>query len=151
MKKPITLDRIDLKILDVLKQDGRISFQKLSELVNLTHRPCLERVRQLERAGIIKGYTAIIDIPSTERPVIVIAQIALIDHARSQTPFEQELRKTEAVLDCWLVSGTFDFLVRLACRDMEHYRTLTTAWLESKEFKIDKILTNTELQIIKRT
>ncbi|SCK09554.1 Lrp/AsnC family transcriptional regulator [Vogesella sp. LIG4] len=150
MEKKFTLDRIDLKILAVLQQDGRISFQKLSEHVNLTPRPCLERVRRLEKAGIIKGYTAIVDLPQPQHAVVILAEVELADHAVSQQAFTRELLNTPEVLDCWLVSGNFDFLIRIGCRDMKQYRELAERWLNSTAFKIHKILTTTELQPIKR-
>ncbi|CFQ45608.1 Lrp/AsnC family transcriptional regulator [Yersinia aleksiciae] len=151
MEKKARLDRIDKKILEILSLDGRISYQKLSEQVNLTARPCLERVRLLERAGIIRGYSAIIELPEPEHAFVIQAQIALADHGQSQAAFEQEVRKTPEVLDCWLVGGSFDFLVRIGCRNMEHYRLLADNWLTSKKFRVDKIITLTELQVIKRT
>lgn len=150
MEKKLTLDRIDLKILAVLQQDGRISFQKLSEHVNLTPRPCLERVRRLEKAGIIKGYTAIVDMPQPQHAIVILAEVALADHVVSQQAFTRELQNTPEVLDCWLVSGNFDFLVRIGCRDMNEYRELAERWLGSSSFKISRILTTTELQAIKR-
>ena len=150
MEKKLTLDRIDLKILAVLQQDGRISFQKLSEHVNLTPRPCLERVRRLEKAGIIKGYTAIVDMPQPQHAIVILAEVALADHVVSQQAFTRELQNTPEVLDCWLVSGSFDFLVRIGCRDMNQYRELAERWLGSSSFKISRILTTTELQAIKR-
>ncbi|MGE4799815.1 Lrp/AsnC family transcriptional regulator [Yersinia hibernica] len=150
MEKKPRLDRIDKKILEILSQDGRISYQKLSEQVNLTARPCLERVRLLERAGIIRGYSAIIALPEPEHAFVIQAQIALADHGHSQAAFEQEVRKTPEVLDCWLVGGSFDFLLRIGCRNMEHYRLLADTWLTSKKFRVDKIVTITELQAIKR-
>ena len=61
-----------------------------------------------------------------------------------------ELQNTPEVLDCWLVSGNFDFLVRIGCRDMNQYRELAERWLGSSSFKISRILTTTELQAIKR-
>ncbi|WP_145514492.1 Lrp/AsnC family transcriptional regulator [Yersinia massiliensis] len=151
MEKKARLDRIDKKILEILSQDGRISYQKLSEQVNLTARPCLERVRLLERAGIIRGYSAIVELPEPEHAFVIQAQIALADHGQSQAAFELEVRKTPEVLDCWLVGGSFDFLVRIGCRNMEHYRLLADNWLTSKKFRVDKIVTLTELQVIKRT
>ncbi|WP_145593906.1 Lrp/AsnC family transcriptional regulator [Yersinia aleksiciae] len=151
MEKKARLDRIDKKILEILSLDGRISYQKLSEQVNLTARPCLERVRLLERAGIIRGYSAIIELPEPEHAFVIQAQITLADHGQSQAAFEQEVRKTPEVLDCWLVGGSFDFLVRIGCRNMEHYRLLADNWLTSKKFRVDKIITLTELQVIKRT
>lgn len=151
MEKKTRLDRIDHKILEILRRDGRISYQKLSEQVNLTARPCLERVRGLERDGIIRGYSAIIELPEPEHAFVVQAQIALADHGRSQLVFEQEMRQTPEVLDCWLVSGSFDFLVRIGCRSMTHYCQLADSWLTSKKFHVDKIVTLTELQAIKRS
>ena len=151
MEKKARLDRIDKKILEILSQDGRISYQKLSEQVNLTARPCLERVRLLERAGIIRGYSAIIELPEPAHAFVIQAQIALADHGHSQAAFEQEVCKTPEVLDCWLVGGSFDFLVRIGCRDMEHYRLLADSWLTSKKLRVDKIVTLTELQTFKRT
>lgn len=150
MEKKTRLDNIDRKIIEVLQTDGRISFQKLSEQVNLTARPCLERVRNLERAGIIRGYTARIALPDPDFALVVQAQITLADHSHSQPAFEQEMRQTREVLDCWLVCGNFDFLLRVGCRTMEHYRCLADTWLTSKKFRIERIVTLTELQSIKR-
>ncbi|WP_213991803.1 winged helix-turn-helix transcriptional regulator [Sodalis sp. dw_96] len=150
MEKKTRLDKIDRKIIEVLQKDGRISFQKLSERVNLTARPCLERVRNMERTGVIRGYTALIEFPEPEHAFIIQAQVALADHGRSQAAFVREVQHTEEVLDCWLVSGSFDFLARIGCRDVDHYRRLADSWLASKKFRVDRIVTITELQAIKR-
>lgn len=145
------LDAIDLKILDVLKREGRISFQDLSERVNLTPRPCQERVRKLEKAGVIRGYTARIDPSAAHRVVTVHAQIALANQSgrAAQQAFEAEVKKRPEVLDCWLVSGPFDYLVRLAFKDLEEYRALTNDWLGRETFRIEKIVGSPELQTIK--
>ncbi|KVG28305.1 Lrp/AsnC family transcriptional regulator [Burkholderia ubonensis] len=149
--KKMQLDKIDLRILDILRNDGRISYRQLSERVNLTPRPCQARVERLEALGIIAGYRAVIRAPRDKKSIVVLAQIVLADHGRSQTPFEEEMRANPAVLDCWLVSGTFDFLVRLACEDLDEYRRIANAWLESPRFRIEKIVTTAELQVIKRS
>ncbi|MGU7781210.1 Lrp/AsnC family transcriptional regulator [Burkholderia sp. PU8-34] len=149
--KKMQLDKIDLRILDILRNDGRISYRKLSELVNLTPRPCQARVERLEALGIIEGYRAVINAPRETKPIVVLAQIVLADHGRSQVPFEEEMRANPAVLDCWLVSGTFDFLVRLACEDLDEYRRIANRWLESSRYRIEKIVTTAELQVIKRS
>lgn len=107
-------------------------------------------MRLLERAGIIRGYSAIIELPEPAHAFVIQAQIALADHGHSQAAFEQEVCKTPEVLDCWLVGGSFDFM-RIGCRNMEHYRLLADSWLTSKKFRVDKIVTLTELQTIKRT
>lgn len=95
-------------------------------------------MRSLERDGIIRGYSAIVELPEPEHAFVVQAQIALADHGRSQPVFEQEMRQTPEVLDCWLVSGSFDFLVRIGCRSMAHYCQLADSWLTSKSFTLIK-------------
>ena len=145
-----SLDRIDLKILEVLQRDGRLPFQRLSEQVNLTPRPCLERVRRLEKAGIIKGYSAIVELPRSTPPLVILAQVTLADHLVSQQAFIAEIQRTPQVQDGWMVSGTVDFLLRIGCQHIDEYRQLADAWLASTAFRIEKILTTTELQQIKR-
>ncbi|MDF7681391.1 Lrp/AsnC family transcriptional regulator [Enterobacteriaceae bacterium ESL0689] len=150
MKKKAHLDRIDRKILEILHHDGRISYQKLSEQVNLTARPCLERVRRLEQAGVIRGYRAVIALPDTEHAFVIQAQVTLADHGQSQLMFEQEIQQTPEVLNGWLVSGSFDFLLRIGCHTMTQYCQLADRWLNSKKFHIDKIVTLTELRSLKQ-
>ena len=71
------LDRIDEAILDVLRHNGRITYEKLSSLVHLTPRPCLERVRKLERRGVIRGYSAIIDVKAVSPGLSLLVLVAL--------------------------------------------------------------------------
>jgi Lrp/AsnC family leucine-responsive transcriptional regulator len=145
------LDRIDRKILEVLRTDGRITYQRLSEMVYLTPRPCQERVRRLEQTGVIRGYTAIIDEDVGSIGVTMHAKIAFSSQSgrSAQQAFENEVRNRPEVLDCWLVSGQFDYVVRIACADLDEYRTMTSAWLASDVFKIEKIVSDPEMQVIK--
>ena len=145
------LDRIDRKILEVLKTDGRITYQRLSEMVYLTPRPCQERVRRMEQTGVIRGYTAIIDDDIGSFGVTMHAKIAFSSQSgrSAQQAFEAEVKNRHEVLDCWLVSGQFDYVVRIACADLDKYRTLTSAWLASDVFKIEKIVSDPEMQVIK--
>ena len=73
------LDRIDLLILDALRENGRITYQALSERVGLSARPCLERVRRLEQKGVIRGYTALIDPAALGHDIIALAGISMRD------------------------------------------------------------------------
>jgi len=145
------LDRIDRKILEVLRTDGRITYQRLSEMVHLTPRPCQERVRRLEQSGVIQGYTAIIDEDVQPLGVTMHAKIAFSSQSgrSAQHAFETEVRSRHQVLDCWLVSGQFDYVVRIACADMDEYRNMTSEWLASDVFKIEKIISDPEMQVIK--
>src|SRR3990170_3935362 len=76
-KRPPALDRIDVRILTVLQSDGRTTIHRLAGNVGLTPRPCLERVRRLEAAGVIAGYRAVIAVERLSKPVTIFAEIAL--------------------------------------------------------------------------
>lgn len=145
------LDAIDLRILEILRKDGRITWQRLSEKIHLTPRPCQERVRKLEQAGVITGYGARIAPSAGQRTVTVHAQVALASQSgrAAQQAFETEVRRCPEVQDCWLVSGPFDYLVRLTFSDLEAYRALTSDWLAREAFRIEKIVGSPELQTVK--
>ncbi|MCM5703309.1 Lrp/AsnC family transcriptional regulator [Larsenimonas salina] len=145
------LDRIDLAILDILKRDGRISFQALSERVHLTPRPCQARVRKLERMGVIRGYCALVD-DSAARPglsLLVLVALSSLGGRQAQRRFEALMQNCDEVIECRLISGAFDYSLRMQCSDMEHYRQLTETWLNHAEFEIDKLVSNPELSVLK--
>ncbi|WP_287815948.1 Lrp/AsnC family transcriptional regulator [Pseudomonas sp.] len=146
-----TLDRIDEAILDVLRHDGRITYEKLSTLVHLTPRPCLERVRKLERNGVIRGYSAIIDTQTLSPGLSLLVLVALSNQSgrSAQRAFETTVKACPQVLDCRLISGHFDYSLRMRCKDMEHYRVLTELWLNNEELHIDKLVAHPELAMVK--
>lgn len=146
-----TLDRIDQKIIEILKADGRISYQRLAELVHLTPRPCQERVRKLERAGVIRGYTAVVEQAAEPSGLILQLQVVLASQSgrAAQVAFEAEVKRRPDVLACWLVSGPFDYMLRLRCADMDAYRSLSNSWLANEAFKIEKIVSSPEMQTVK--
>ena len=98
------LDRIDLKILEILQKDGRISYQRLAEYIHLTPRPCQERVRKLEKAGIIKGYSAILQSANeVQTGIILQLQVALASQSgrAAQEAFEKEIRERNDILSSY--------------------------------------------------
>lgn len=145
------LDRIDEAIIDVLRHDGRITFEKLSTLVHLTPRPCLERVRKLERRGVIRGYGAIIDLQKVSPGLSLLVLVALSNQSgrAAQKAFEATMRNCTEVYECHLISGHFDYSLRMRCRDMEHYRVLTEHWMNDDALHIDKLVANPELASVK--
>ncbi len=147
MTKP--LDRIDLKILAILQQDGRITNQALSEQVNLSARACLERVKHLEQEGFITGYRAAIN-PLHLPHVTVLAEVTLKDQRQTtMQEFQRRVRDCPEVVACYLVSGQYDYLVRFACPSIEHYRDLTNRWIDDLTLGVARIVSNTQLQTIK--
>ena len=119
------LDRIDLKILDVLQRDGRISMTDLAERVNLSATPCSERVRRLEREGIIMGYYARVNPAALGKNLLVFLEIKL--STKSDDVFEKvkkELEYVPEVMECHLVSGDVDYLIKARLSEMGKYRQL---------------------------
>ncbi len=118
-------DRTDLKILDLLQRQGRMSMTELGEQIGLSTSPCSERVKRLERLGLITGYHARVDPIALGRPLLVFMEITLSQ--KSPQVFEtirRELGQMPEVLECHLISGSFDYLVKLRLRAMSEYREL---------------------------
>jgi Lrp/AsnC family leucine-responsive transcriptional regulator len=120
MKK---LDAIDLRILDELQRDGRLSNVALAKSVGLSATPCAERVRAMEASGVIAGYTARLDAPRLDLGLLVFIEIA-IDRT-SQDAFDQfaaAITRIPQVQECHMVAGGFDYLVKVRVADMAAYR-----------------------------
>ncbi len=119
------LDRTDLNILDVLQRNGRIPMTELAEAVNLSTTPCSERVKRLEREGVIQGYYARVNPAALGKKLLVFLEIKL--SAKSADVFEkvkQEIMHVPEVMECHLVSGDFDYLVKARLKEMNKYRQL---------------------------
>jgi len=122
---PKTLDRTDRRILECLQNDGRISNVQLARKVNLTPTPCIERVKRLERQGFIRGYTAILNPEMVNASLLVFVEIDLSHKSPDAfAKFRQEARKLPEIMECHLVSGNFDYLIKARVSDMKAYREL---------------------------
>jgi DNA-binding Lrp family transcriptional regulator len=148
-RRPPALDKVDIHILAALQRDGRSTIQNLAEKVALSPRACLERVRRLEAAKIITGYQAVIDIAALSRPVNVFAEIILDKQAR-QAGFEQRLLRIDAVVECWQVGGTVDYIARFVCPDLAVYEALTTRLIEDSNLGVARIISHVALRPIRR-
>ena len=117
------LDRIDRQLLVRLQQDGRAPIARLAREVNLTVTPTLERVRQLERRGYIEGYFARLDAAKLGLGLLAYVEVSL----DRTTPdaferFKQAMLAHDEVMECHMVAGGFDYLLKVRVRDMERYR-----------------------------
>lgn len=148
-KRSPALDRTDIKILAALQRNGRITVQKLAGLVGLTPRPCLERVRRLETAGIIAGYHAVIALERLSKPITIFAEIALEKQGR-QDRLEKRLTAIDEVVECWEVSGNIDYLARFVCRDLGRYETLTTDLIGDPDLGVSRIISHIALRPVRR-
>jgi DNA-binding Lrp family transcriptional regulator len=125
------LDRIDVNILAQLQKDGRMTNVSLADAVGLSPSPCLQRVKRLEAAGYIAGYGAHINIGKLADAVTVFTEVTLSDHRREDfIKFESSIRTIEEILECHLVSGGYDYLVRFIVRNIAHYQELMESILD---------------------
>ena len=121
----MSLDRYDKAILAELQTDGRISNVQLAARVNLSESACLRRVRALEDAGYIDGYVALVNQPRAGVPGNVFVFIALNREIGSElAAFEQAVRELPEVRECFLMTGEFDYLLRVVVADMADFERL---------------------------
>lgn len=132
------LDRIDIRILYELQKSGRISNVDLSERVHLSPSPCLARVKRLQAAGYIKGYAALIDVAKLGEVVTVFTEITLRNHRYSDIGrFLDGIRPVEEIMECHMMSGGYDFLVKWVVGGIVSYQEHMERLLEA-EIGIDK-------------
>lgn len=119
---PIRLDPVDDRIVRLLRKDGRMSNARLAEAVGLSQSACLRRLRLLEKSGVIRGYTALIDLPADEEPTVVIVQITLERQTEEVlNRFEMAVRRCPEVRECYLMTGLSDYLLRVETEDAAAY------------------------------
>src|SRR5918995_2705189 len=110
---PMKLDRIDLKILSELQKNGRTTNVELAELVHLSPSPCLMRVKKLQQEGYISGYSAQIDVAKLGQTLTVFTEVTLKNHRQIDfARFQQAAEKVEEVIECHLISGGYDYLLK---------------------------------------
>jgi len=117
------LDRVDRQLLALLQDDGRLTVAELARTVNLTLTPCIERVRRLERDGYIEGYFARLSPRHLGQQLLAFTEVTL-DHATPDVlqAFRDAVQNVEEIVECHLVAGGFDFLIKTRVRDMDDYR-----------------------------
>ncbi|AXG74509.1 Lrp/AsnC family transcriptional regulator [Flavobacterium arcticum] len=128
----MNLDITDKKLLMLLQQDSRRTTKELSLKLNLSVTAVYERVKKLEREGIISNYVALLNHKKVQRAFGVFCHIKLVQHTKEYlTKFEQEVKKLDEVLECFHVSGDYDYILKIYVDDMEAYR----------EFMVTKLTT----------
>ena len=120
------MDAIDRNILRVLQQDGRISNQDLADRVGLSPSPCLRRVRKLEESGVLTGYAAAVDQVKYGLPVDVFVSISLENQTdQALKDFERAVHRLDEVMECYLMTGARDYLLRAVCDGLNSYERFT--------------------------
>lgn len=116
------MDRKDRQILRALQRNGRMTNQDLAAEVNLSPSPCLRRVKLLEKSGAIKGYSADVDAAVYGLPVTAFVRVSLDSHSEATVrQFEEDIRRVEQVLECFVMTGSSDYLLRVVVADLPDY------------------------------
>jgi Lrp/AsnC family transcriptional regulator, regulator of ectoine-degradation genes len=135
------LDAIDLRILDAIQRDGRITKLKLAEQAGLSPTPCWLRLRRLEQAGIIAGYHARLAPRRIAPFATVIMEVTLLSHRQADFDrFERAVTALPEVLACWAVGGGVDYFLKVMARDIDAYQRLVDRML-ADEIGIDRYFT----------
>lgn len=126
------LDKIDKKLLSLLQTDTKQTTKELSLLLNLSVTAVYERIKKMERLGIIQQYVALLNRSKINKGFVVFCHVKLVQHTREYiADFESEVVKLHEVLECFHVSGDYDYILKICVGNMEEYR----------EFMITKLTT----------
>ncbi|ACP22123.1 putative transcriptional regulator (plasmid) [Sinorhizobium fredii NGR234] len=125
------LDRIDVKILHVLQQNGRMTNVELSEVVNLSPSPCLMRVKKLQSEGFIEGYSAQINVAKLGQTLTVFTEVTLKNHRQTDfARFLAAVEKIDQLIECHVVSGGYDYLLKFVTTGIGEYQEIMERLVE---------------------
>jgi DNA-binding Lrp family transcriptional regulator len=146
---PVKLDYIDKQIIDLLQENGRITNNELAKRVGLTTTPTLERVKRLEREGVIKGYTTLIDKRSVNRGLTVFCSIKLSIHQMGKMmEFSKHIAGIPEILACYNTTGEYDYLLHVVVEDTDAYEKFLRAKL-TRIPGVERIHTSIVLSVLK--
>ncbi|MBB6005012.1 Lrp/AsnC family transcriptional regulator [Arcicella rosea] len=150
------LDSTDREILKHLQEDAHLTTKELSGRLNLSPTPVYERVRRLEKEGVIKGYVALVNREKIEKDLMVFCSIRLKEHAQEAgAKFVKEIVQLDEVQECYNISGDYDFMLKIIVHDMREYQGFLMNKLASLEnigsthsiFVMSEIKAETKLKI----
>lgn len=145
------LDRIDYNILMTLQAEGRITNRDLAGKINLSPSPCLERVKRLEKIGLIRGYRADIAIELLFEHIYCYVEITLKNQMREDfSRFEDYILGVPEVLDCCLISGNYDYLIKVIAIDLDHFHAIMDS-LHIADIGIAKNFTYVAIKNVKQS
>ena len=137
----VRLDPIDIRILDAIQRDGRITKLALAEKVGLSPTPCWLRLRKLEKAGIVRGYHARVEPRAVAAITTVMMEVTLANHRQADFDrFEKAIRDIPEIIACWSLGGGVDYILKVMTRDIDAYQRLVDSLLE-REIGIDRYFT----------
>jgi DNA-binding Lrp family transcriptional regulator len=147
MRNGAELDRLDFKILDHLQRMGRCSNVELADAVGLSPSPCLTRVKRLQKIGVIEGYGAHLAMNMIGDFLIIFVEVTLSNHRKNDLErFESAAAAIPEIIECYNVSGGYDFLIKVAVRSVAHFESVMGMVVED-DLKIRKFRSYVVLRV----
>lgn len=149
-------DTLDVKLLKMLQESSKQTNKELSLQLNLSVTAVYERIKKLEKAGIIERYVAVVNKEKVNKSLVVFCQIKLVQHAKDYvTKFEREVIVLDEVMECYHVSGEYDYLLKILVKDMAEFRefmvtkltTLKHIGSTQSSFSINEVKSETVLKV----
>ncbi|MDP3946866.1 MAG: Lrp/AsnC family transcriptional regulator [Lutibacter sp.] len=132
----VNLDLTDKKILNLLQQNSKANIKEIALKIGLTQTPTYERIKRLEKDGVIKNYIAVLDKEKVGYTIEVFCQVTLLVHSKEMiTRFENAVNKINEVMECFHVAGNYDYLLKIIVKDMSSYQ----AFLKNKLSVLDSV------------
>ncbi|HCE55568.1 MAG: AsnC family transcriptional regulator [Lutibacter sp. BRH_c52] len=132
----VNLDLTDKKILNLLQQNSKANIKEIALKIGLTQTPTYERIKRLEKDGVIKNYIAVLDKEKVGYTIEVFCQVTLLVHSKEMiTRFENAVNKIDEVMECFHVAGNYDYLLKIIVKDMNSYQT----FLKNKLSVLDSV------------
>jgi DNA-binding Lrp family transcriptional regulator len=148
---PVNLDQRDLAILRLLQKNARITVKEISEKVNLSTTPVYERIKRMEAAGVIKEYAMLVDPAKVKKGLMVICYVSLKQHNKTAgTKFIKAIHEMNEVIECYNISGEFDFMLKVVVENMDAYYDFHVNKLSEVE-NIGNVQSSFVMGIIKQT
>ena len=120
--EPVVLDSKDLAILHLLQKNARITVKEISQQMHLSTTPVHERIKRMEASGVIKQYATLVDHTKVKRGLMVICYVSLKEHSKNAgNKFIKTMHELNEVIECYNISGEFDFMLKVVCEDMNTY------------------------------
>ena len=132
----VNLDLTDKKILNLLQQNSKANIKEIALKIGLTQTPTYERIKRLEKTGVIQNYIAVLDKEKVGYSIEVFCQVTLLVHSKEMiTRFENAINKIDEVMECFHVAGNYDYLLKVIVKDMNSYQ----AFLKNKLSVLDSV------------
>ena len=145
------LDSKDLAILHLLQKNARITVKEISEQIHLSTTPVHERIKRMEASGVIKQYATLLDHTKVKKGLMVICYVSLKEHSKKAgVKFIDSMQALNEVIECYSISGEFDFMLKVVCEDMNAYYNFHVNKLSQVE-NMGKVQSTFVMGIIKQT